>query len=112
MWPPPRSTRTRECGPCATLCRSARGDRRRSVERVPSRWVLDLATHRGGGERWWAPDLLRADEAWVHHVPSFDAGLRHVAVPSTAQEHRLRALLAAGRPPAATAATRDRNSSI
>src|SRR3546814_8049188 len=31
-----------------------RGDLRRSVERVPSRWVLDLASSMAG-ERWWAP---------------------------------------------------------
>lgn len=72
-----------------------RGDLRRSVERVPSRWVLDLASAMAG-ERWWSPDLLRAKVPWVQHVASFDAGLRNVAVPSTAQEHRLQALLAAG----------------
>ncbi len=74
-----------------------RGDLRRSVERVPSRWVLDLATQLdGAGERWWAPHLAKARQSWVHHVASFDAGLRHLAEPATAQEHRLRALLAAG----------------
>jgi hypothetical protein len=72
-----------------------RGDLRRSVERVPSRWVLDLASAMAG-ERWWAPDLLRAKVPWVQHVASFDAGLRNVATPSTAQEHRLQSLLAAG----------------
>jgi hypothetical protein len=72
-----------------------RGDLRRSVERVPSRWVLDLcAVVAGSTTRWWAPELFGADEPWVRHVASFDAGLRHLAVPATAQEHRLRALLA------------------
>jgi ATP-dependent helicase/nuclease subunit B len=71
-----------------------RGDLRRSAERVPSRWVLDVATALAGGDRWWAQDLHRAQEPWVHHVPSFDAGLRTSPVPATAQEHRLRALLA------------------
>jgi ATP-dependent helicase/nuclease subunit B len=71
-----------------------RGDLRRSAERVPSRWVLDLATALAGGDRWWAHDLLHARDAWVHHVPSFDAGLRASLLPATEQEHRLRALLA------------------
>ena len=72
-----------------------RGDLRRSAERVPSRWVLDLASARAG-ERWWASDLLGADVPWVQHVASFDHGLRRLAVPATEQEHRLRSLLAAG----------------
>ncbi|MGH9276327.1 MAG: PD-(D/E)XK nuclease family protein, partial [Acidimicrobiales bacterium] len=72
-----------------------RGDLRRSVERVPSRWVLDLATSLSATPtRWWAPDLLAAKVPWARHVASFDAGLRHLDVPATAQEHRLRALLA------------------
>jgi ATP-dependent helicase/nuclease subunit B len=83
-----------------------RGDLRRSAERVPSRWVLDLATALAGGDRWWAHDLLHAREAWVHHVPSFDAGLRATPVPATAQEHRLRALLARDGDLAATDDTR------
>jgi hypothetical protein len=74
-----------------------RGDLRRSVERVPSRWVLDLAARLAGSATpWWAPDLAAARHPWVQHVASFDAGLRQLAVPATAQEHRLRALLAAG----------------
>lgn len=80
-----------------------RGDLRRSVERVPSRWVLDLCTHLAGdGTRWWADDLHGAQVPWVRHVASFDAGLRHLHVPATGQEHRLRALLAAGGHLAAT----------
>lgn len=74
-----------------------RGDLRRSVERVPSRWVLDLAAAMApGNERWWGAHLHRAREPWVQHIASFDAGLRHLTHPATAQEHRLRALLAAG----------------
>ncbi|MDP1821275.1 MAG: PD-(D/E)XK nuclease family protein [Acidimicrobiales bacterium] len=74
-----------------------RGDLRRSVERTPSRWVLDIATHvSDGGARWWGEHLYGAVEPWVHHVPSFDAGLRALTVPATEQEHRLRALLAGG----------------
>ncbi len=72
-----------------------RGDLRRSVERVPSRWVLDLCTHLAAAPRWWAHDLAASRQPWVRHVASFDAGLRHLDLPATAQEHRLRALLAA-----------------
>jgi ATP-dependent helicase/nuclease subunit B len=80
-----------------------RGDLRRSVERVPSRWVLDLCTHLAASHvRWWSPDLAAARDPWVRHVASFDAGLRLVEVPATAQEHRLRALLSAGGDLAAT----------
>ena len=80
-----------------------RGDLRRSVERVPSRWVLDLCSHLAGSGPWWAPDLAAAREPWVQHVASFDAGLRQLEVPATAQEHRLRALLATGGDLSATA---------
>jgi hypothetical protein len=72
-----------------------RGDLRRSADRVPSRWVLDIASTRAG-ERWWSADLLGASLPWVHHVASFDHGLRRLDVPATEQEHRLRTLLAAG----------------
>ena len=72
-----------------------RGDLRRSVERVPSRWVLDLASA-VAGVPWWAPELQRSSDRWVQHVASFDAGLRTMTTPATAQEHRLRSLLAAG----------------
>jgi ATP-dependent helicase/nuclease subunit B len=74
-----------------------RGDLRRSADRTPSRWVLDLAAAIDGStDRWWTKDLYGSDAAWVHHVASFDAGLRALSVPATAQEHRLRGLLAAG----------------
>jgi RecB family exonuclease len=74
-----------------------RGDLRRSAERVPSRWVLDLAAAlAGSGSPWWGKDLLEARTGWVHHVASFDAGLRHAPEPATPQEHRLVSLLAAG----------------
>ncbi len=76
-----------------------RGDLRRSADRVPSRWVLDLATAMArestpDAPRWWAADLARSDAPWVRHVPSFDAGLRRLDQPATGQEHRLRGLLA------------------
>lgn len=90
-------------GARAQLLCVPRGDLRRSVDRVPSRWVLDIATHLAQStERWWGADLHRATEPWAQHVASFDAGLRSVAVPSTDQEHRLRALLAGGGSLAAT----------
>jgi len=82
-----------------------RGDLRRSGERVPSRWVLDVASALAG-QRWWADDLAAADAPWVHHVASFDAGLRAAASPATEQEHRLRALLTAGAGPRSLNAVR------
>ena len=50
------------------------------------------APTRGGGR----PTSSTRREPWVRHVASFDAGLRQLDVPATAQEHRLRALLATG----------------
>ena len=73
-----------------------RGDLRRSVERVAvalgARPRHPPRRHgpRGGGR----PTCSAPREPWVRHVASFDAGLRHLDVPATAQEHRLRALLA------------------
>ncbi len=73
-----------------------RGDLRRSQERVPSRWVLEIAGHLSG-RRWWSEDLLSArdqDREWLGHVASFDAGLRHLTFPCAEQEYRLRHQLA------------------
>jgi len=70
-----------------------RGDLRRSNERVPSRWAVELASAMAG-DRWSSRELLRTAVGWVEHVPSFDAGLRRVGFPATEQEYRLRALLA------------------
>ena len=61
-----------------------RGDLRRSVERVPSRWVLDLCSHLAGSGPWWAPDLAAAREPWVQHV----ASLRRRAAPARGAGHR------------------------
>jgi RecB family exonuclease len=71
-----------------------RGDLRRSSERVPSRWVLQIASTLAG-ERWWSDDLLDADldNGWASHIASFDGALRHLIFPATEQEHRLRAML-------------------
>lgn len=71
-----------------------RGDLRRSTDRVPSRWVLDIASALAGA-RWWTDDLLHATVEWVEPVPSFDAGLRSLAFPATEQEFHLRTLLTA-----------------
>jgi ATP-dependent helicase/nuclease subunit B len=72
-----------------------RGDLRRSSQRVPSRWVLQIASTLAG-ERWWSDDLLAAnlDNGWASHIASFDGALRQLAFPATEQEHRLRSLLA------------------
>lgn len=70
-----------------------KGDLRRSRERVPSRWALDVASQLAG-ETWWSADLVAASVEWVTHIPSFDGGLRGATWPATAQEHRLRRLLA------------------
>ena len=77
-----------------------RGDLRGSKERVPSRWVLQVASALGGGS-WYSDDLLGAAPVpvWLEHVASFDAGLRAAAFPATEQEYRLRALLAGVPPP-------------
>jgi ATP-dependent helicase/nuclease subunit B len=72
-----------------------RGDLRRSSELMPSRWALDVAS-KLAGERWWSRRLLAADDGWIRHVPSFDAGLRRLGSPATDQEFRLRSLLAEG----------------
>jgi hypothetical protein len=72
-----------------------RGDLRRNIERVPSRWVLQIASAIAG-ERWWSDELLSVDRPWLEHVASFDAGLRHLEFPASEQEHRLRLLMGHG----------------
>ncbi len=74
-----------------------KGDLRRSRERVPSRWVLDVASELAG-ETWWSDDLLHRSEPWLTHLASFDDAVRRAADPATDQEHRLRQLLAAAPP--------------
>lgn len=67
-----------------------RGDLRRSVERAPSRWLLDaVATRRDGGH---GSRTLPAAAPWLHVVPSFAARVRSVEFPATRQEHALRVL--------------------
>ena len=70
-----------------------KGDLRRSRERVPSRWALDVASHLAG-ETWWSPELLGGQAPWLTHLASFDDAIRRAEVPATDQEHRLRSLLA------------------
>ena len=70
-----------------------RGDLRRTSERVPSRWALDVASALAG-RRLWSPDLAALSAPWLSHVASFGAGLRSMARAATSQEHRLRSLLA------------------
>lgn len=70
-----------------------RGDLRRSSERIPSRWAIELASAMAG-ERWWSQDLLKAKNEWVDHVASFSAGIAKLEFPSTEQEYRLRTLSA------------------
>lgn len=76
-----------------------RGDLRQSSERVPSRWVVDIAVAISGipfsGEA-----LLSAQHPWLIHVASYDQGLRTQAFPATAREYRLRALMVTARNPA------------
>ena len=72
-----------------------RGDLRRNIERVPSRWILQIASALAG-ERWWSDELLTAKRDWLTHVASFDAGIRHLHSPATEQEYRLRALMVEG----------------
>jgi len=72
-----------------------RGDLRRNIERVPSRWALQIASA-VAGERWWSDELLTAERPWLEHVASFDAGLRHMTFPASEQEHRLRLLMGQG----------------
>jgi ATP-dependent helicase/nuclease subunit B len=72
-----------------------RGDLRRSSDRVPSRWLLDVASSLAG-RRVWSADLLEGRAGWIRHVASFDAGLRTHSSPATEQEYRLKALLSEG----------------
>lgn len=70
-----------------------RGDLRQSADRVPSRWALDVAGSLEG-RRLSSAELLAGAWPWLEHVSSFEHGLRLATFPATAQEHRLRSLLA------------------
>ncbi len=64
---------------------------------MPSRWILQIASAIDG-EDWSSEKLLGAERPWLKHVASFDGGLRRMDFPASAQEHRLRALMAQGTP--------------
>ena len=70
---------------------SPRGDLRRSSERVPSRWLVEIV-----GRRLTrvitADELDAVDAPWLEHVASFAGGVRMSAFPATEQEHNLRRL--------------------
>jgi RecB family exonuclease len=74
-----------------------KGDLRRSRERVPSRWALDVASTLAG-ETWWSEQLLGGTAPWLTHHASFDDAIRTATTPATPQEHRLRTLLALDAP--------------
>ncbi len=66
-----------------------RGDLRASSQRVPSRWLLDVAGTLAGGPVA-SGELLTAPVPGLEIVPSFAHGVTHTAVPATDQEYRLR----------------------
>jgi RecB family exonuclease len=76
-----------------------RGDLRRTTEHVASRWLTELvdAHHH---VRLFSDELLRHQAPWLHHVPSFVAGLRSAPWPATEQEARLGLVLHDQRQPA------------
>ena len=66
-----------------------RGDLRASSERVPSRWLLDVAGVLAG-EPVASGALLAAGVPGLEVVPSFAHAVAHTSVPATDQEYRLR----------------------
>ncbi|HSK98272.1 MAG TPA: PD-(D/E)XK nuclease family protein, partial [Euzebyales bacterium] len=68
-----------------------RGDLRRSVERAPSRWLLDGIAELSADT---GPRTLPARAGWLETVPSFADRMRRTLFPSTTQEYRLRQLAA------------------
>ncbi|MDQ2727081.1 MAG: PD-(D/E)XK nuclease family protein [Actinomycetota bacterium] len=70
-----------------------RGDLRTSSMRVPSRWVLDVASAQVG-RHCTSADLDRLGAPLVTSVASFDAGVRAAGFPATETEHRLQRLMA------------------
>ncbi|HEX5365771.1 MAG TPA: hypothetical protein VFW63_03775, partial [Acidimicrobiales bacterium] len=71
-----------------------RGDLRASNERVPSRWLAEVATQLAG-HPVTTEALASLDRPWLRHVPSFAAGVTRAPFPATEQEYRLRAGAAA-----------------
>jgi ATP-dependent helicase/nuclease subunit B len=67
-----------------------RGDLRASSERVPSRWLLDVAGSLAG-EPVPSGALLATPVPGLEVIPSFAHAVAHTSVPATDQEYRLRA---------------------
>jgi ATP-dependent helicase/nuclease subunit B len=67
-----------------------RGDLRASSERVPSRWLADVASALAG-ERVPSDAIVGRAAPWLDSVPSFAHAVRHARFPATEQEYRLRA---------------------
>jgi hypothetical protein len=67
-----------------------RGDLRASSERVPSRWLADVAGALAG-ERVSSDAIVGHSAAWLDGIPSFAHAVQHCAFPATEQEYRLRA---------------------
>ena len=66
-----------------------RGDLRASSQRVPSRWLSEVACALEGTPL--PSDRIVGHAApWIEGVPSFAHGVSHCAFPATAQEYRLR----------------------
>ncbi len=68
-----------------------RGDLRQSIERVPSRWLLDTVEGKVG-RRVYADDLAGLDHPWLTDEPSFVAALTRVEFPASAHEYDLRSV--------------------
>jgi ATP-dependent helicase/nuclease subunit B len=66
-----------------------RGDLRASSERVPSRWLAEVAGALAG-ERVTSDAIVDRPAPWLEGVPSFAHAVRHCAFPATEQEYRLR----------------------
>ncbi len=67
-----------------------RGDLRRSVDRPPSRWLLDAVEQVDGSAG--RARLLPHDAPWLDVVPSFAGRVRRSGFPATRQDYALRAL--------------------
>ncbi|MDQ3974548.1 MAG: PD-(D/E)XK nuclease family protein, partial [Actinomycetota bacterium] len=69
-----------------------RGDLRRSVERPPSRWLIDTVEALRDDDVE-GPRSLPASASWFTKVPSFAGRVRSVRFPATRQHYALRALM-------------------
>ena len=70
-----------------------RGDLRQSNERVPSRWLVDIAQQRLGNDRLSGSDIANVSADWIEHSASFTAGVTETAFPATSQEFELASLV-------------------